>query len=89
MPDKTRTAAIAFCAILLASTSAGYGDDTAHRHPEPWPIWNWRNHQPTQRQLDALHKRDVTPEQAREIDRLYMQLEGSGPGTAAKPRKRN
>ncbi|MCP3475112.1 hypothetical protein NLM33_32840 [Bradyrhizobium sp. CCGUVB1N3] len=33
-----------------------------------------RNYQPTEDELRALHLKDVSPDQAREIDRLYDQL---------------
>jgi hypothetical protein len=49
--------------------------------PRPWPIWNWRNHQPNEARLDALHTRDVTADEARRVDRLYRELEGSPPGS--------
>jgi hypothetical protein len=38
----------------------------------------WLNYQPTEQELRALHQEDVTPDQAREIDRLYDQLLASG-----------
>jgi hypothetical protein len=43
-------------------------------HNGSWPIHNGRNYQPTEDELRALHMEDVTPDQAREIDRLYDQL---------------
>jgi len=46
-------------------------------HPGPWPIYDWREHQPTQYQLHAMHLHDLTPNDAREVDRLYNQLESS------------
>ena len=81
---------IVLCVGLLTSALPGRAEDTAPVHPGPWPIWNWRNHQPTQRELDELHKHDLSPEQVREVDRLYMQLEGSTPNILApeKPPKR-
>jgi hypothetical protein len=72
---KMSVSNIVFCAILLASASQGYAEDAPQHHLSQWPIWHWHNHQPRQDQLNALHKSDVTPEESREIDRLYMQLE--------------
>jgi hypothetical protein len=46
-------------------------------HKGPWPLCNGFNYQPTEQELRALHQEDVTPHQAREIDRLYDQLLGS------------
>lgn len=34
-----------------------------------------------------MHKRDVTPEETREIDRLYMQLEQRAPKIRGTPQK--
>ncbi len=45
--------------------------------PGPWPIRHWHNHQPRQSQLDAMHKSDVTPEEARKIDRSICNLSGA------------
>jgi hypothetical protein len=78
---------IALCAISLALTSVAYAKDAALLHPGPWPIWNWHNHQPRQDQLNAMHERDVTPEESREVDRLYMQLEQRAPTVRGKPLK--
>jgi hypothetical protein len=81
IPDKPRRA-ILVCA-LLAVTTIALGTPTARAanaermpplHSEPWPIHNGRNYQPTEDELKALHLEDVTPDQAREIDRLYDQL---------------
>jgi hypothetical protein len=81
MADKSRLA-ILVCA-LLAVRAIAFGTPTAlaanaeiapSLHSGPWPIHNGRNYQPTGDELRALHLEDVTPEQAREIDRLYDQL---------------
>jgi hypothetical protein len=71
--------AIASAIIVLAATlpvpaSLGYAEDAAPVDPGPWPIWHWHNHQPRQDQLEALHENDLTPKEAREVDRLYEQL---------------
>jgi hypothetical protein len=72
MPHKTGISNILLGAILVASVSAAYADDAPTLHPTPWPIWHWRNHQP--------RRSDITREQSRKIDRLYMQIEKEDPG---------
>jgi hypothetical protein len=52
----------------------GFANDAPLPHQGTCPINNWHNHRPTQDQLNALHLHDVTPDQAREIDRLYDRL---------------
>jgi len=69
-----RSVIIALAAILMLPASRGCAQDAALIHPGPWPIRNWHNYQPRQDQLDALHKSDLTPNEAREVDRLYEQL---------------
>jgi hypothetical protein len=64
-------------AFVAIATPASAGTN-AYYHQGPWPIYNGRNHQPTEDGLRALHQQDVTPDQAREIDRLYDQLLSSG-----------
>jgi hypothetical protein len=64
-------------ALTLASLSLaniGSAEDSPLLHKGPWPIRNGHNYQPTEHGLRALHLEDVTPDQAREIDRLYDQL---------------
>jgi|SRR5215467_5233353 len=60
-------------ASLLLS-SIGSAEDAPQLHKGPWPIRNGRNYQPTENELKALHLKDVTPDEARKIDRLYDQL---------------
>jgi hypothetical protein len=81
MADKSQRATLV-CAILTISTIA-FGTLTPPAanargappiHEGPWPIRNGHNYQPTEHELRALHQEDVTPDQAREIDRLYDQL---------------
>jgi hypothetical protein len=64
--------ALVVASLLLAKS--GLAEDAPALHKGPWPIHNGRNYQPTERELRALHQEEVTPDQAREIDRLYDQL---------------
>ena len=66
--------ACALVAALSILPVSGVARDAPPLHHGPWPIYNGFNHQPTQDELRALHRQDVTPDQAREIDRLYDQL---------------
>jgi hypothetical protein len=54
-------------------------------HEGPWPIRNEHNYQPTEHELRALHLEDVTPDQAREIDRLYKELLANSEGGRKRP----
>jgi hypothetical protein len=65
-------AALALASLLLANIASADNSLTPHRGP--WPIHDGHNHQPTDHELRALHLKDVTPDQAREIDLLYDQL---------------
>jgi hypothetical protein len=85
------SAIIVLAAVLLAPASPGYAQAAvqqtaaqrqataqraaAQRHSGPGPIWQWRNHQPREDQLKALHKNDLTPDEAAVVDQLYEQLE--------------
>jgi hypothetical protein len=63
-------------AVLFVGTPV-FAKNARLPHDDAWPIYDWHDHQPTQDQLNTLHLRDVTPNQAREVDRLYNELESS------------
>jgi hypothetical protein len=69
---------VVFASALVAALSLlaqrAVAQDPPPFHQVPWPIHNGFNLQPTQNELRALHHQDVTPDEAREIDRLYDQL---------------
>jgi hypothetical protein len=80
MSSKTSFgAALVMSSLLLAD--AGYAAQIPQVHNGPWPIRNGRNYQPTETELRSLHLQDVTPDQAREIDRLYSALLAPHPAT--------
>jgi hypothetical protein len=65
----------------LSLANVGHAAQVPPVHKGPWPIRNGRNIQPTENGLKSLHLRDVTPDQAREIDRLYSELLAAHPAT--------
>jgi hypothetical protein len=71
--------------LLLANI--GFAEEASPINKGAWPIRNGHNYQPTQHELKALHVEDVTPGQAREIDRLYDQLL-SGSGSSSQSNRR-
>lgn len=77
--------AIALTLSLLVPASGAYAESTPLPHEGRWPIRNGHNIQPTEHELRALHLEDVTPDQAREIDRLYNELLANSEGSR-KPR---
>jgi hypothetical protein len=64
--------ALGLASLLPVSSVSAEGAPPLHNGP--WPIRNGHNYQPTEHELRALHLEDVTPDQAREIDRLYNEL---------------
>ena len=75
MSSKILLVALVLPSLLLPNI--GSAADSPLLHKGPWPIRNGHNYQPTEHELRALHLEDVTPDQAREIDRLYDQLMAS------------
>jgi hypothetical protein len=80
MSSKTiLSAALVVSSLSLANV--GYAQQVPPVHKGPWPIHNGRNYQPTENGLRSSHLQDVTPDQAREIDRLYSVLLAPHPAT--------
>jgi hypothetical protein len=71
--------ALVVLSSLLANVA--YAEQALPIHKAPWPIRNGHNYQPTEKELRSLHLQDVTPDEAREIDRLYDQLLAAHPAT--------
>jgi hypothetical protein len=70
-------------ALVLASllpVNGASAEGAPLLHEGPWPIRNGHNYQPTEHELRTLHLQDVTPDQAREIDRLYNELLANSEG---------
>ena len=83
--DKSRRAILVYALLAVRAVAlstptalAANAEGAPPLHSGPWPIHNGRNYQPTEDELRALHLEDVTPDQAREIDRLYDQLLAGG-----------
>jgi hypothetical protein len=79
--DKSRRAILVYALLAVGTIALGTptalaanAESAPPLHSGPWPIHNGHNYQPTEDELRALHLEDVTPDQAREIDRLYDQL---------------
>ena len=89
MSAKAVLAGVLVIAMVLPAKTA-MAEDAAPLHRGPWPIRNGRNLQPTEHGLKASQIEDVTPDQAREIDRLYDQLlSGSETVRARRPAPRH
>lgn len=72
--------AFALVGALSLLAQRGVAGESSSLHPADWPVQNGFNRQPTG------NGQDVTPDQAREIDRLYDQLLSSGDQTEEHPR---
>ena len=64
----------ALAAVQSIPPQSGIARDGPLPHASPWPIYNGFDHQPSEKELRALHEQDVTPAQAEVIDKLYDQL---------------
>ena len=71
---------IALALAMLLPASQASAEAAPPLHEGRWPIRNGHNLQPTERELRALHLQDVTPDQARAIDRLYDELLANSEG---------
>ena len=69
---------LALASLLPVNSASAEGAPLLHEGP--WPIRNGHNYQPTEHELRGLHLEDVTPDQAREIDRLYNELLANSEG---------
>jgi len=70
--------ALALSGALSLQAQQAIAQETQSLHQGPWPIQNGIKRQPTRNELRALHEHDVSPNAAREIDRLYNELLSSG-----------
>jgi hypothetical protein len=73
-------AALVVSSLLMANV--GHAEQVPPVHKGPWPIHNGHNYQPTENELRSSHLQDVTPDEARQIDRLYNQLLALHPAAA-------
>jgi hypothetical protein len=70
--------AVALGVTSLYTASLGSAEEPKSlAHPGPWPIQHGHNLQPREDQLRAMQRQDLTPQESREVDRLYKQLEES------------
>jgi hypothetical protein len=70
--------ALVLSSLLSVNSASAEGAPLLHKGR--WPIRNGHNYQPTEHELRGLHLEDVTPDQAREIDRLYNELLANSEG---------
>jgi len=63
---------------FLAAFAFAQGAPPVHR--DDWPIHNSHKYQPTQDDLEKLDTQDITRKEAKEVNRLYNQLESTGGG---------
>jgi hypothetical protein len=80
MSSKTLFGIVLVVSSLLLA-NVGYAEEALPAHKGPWPIRNGHNYQPTENELRSSHIQDVTPNEARVIDRLYDQLLAANPAT--------
>lgn len=61
--------------VQQGSPQQGSPQAAAPFHRGNWPISQGHNYQPRRDQLDARHESDVSAQEARELDRLYEELQ--------------
>jgi hypothetical protein len=71
----TKPGRLLFVLPLLMATGLGYAKKSPYVHRGPWPIQHGHDLQPTRKELQAEHVRDVTPKQAQRVRKLYFELE--------------
>ena len=58
----------------------GFAQEAPPAHRGDWPIHHGHNYQPTEDDLERLDTQDLTRKEAKEVNRLYNQLESTGGG---------
>jgi len=75
---RSEVIALGVASLYLYMVSLGRAEEVKSLpHPGPWPIQHGHNLQPREDQLRAMQRQDLTPQESREVDRLYERLEQS------------
>jgi len=65
-------------AALSFPGTFGFAQEAPPVHRGDWPIHKGHNYQPTQDDLEKLDTQDITRKEAKDLNRLYNQLESTG-----------